>query len=160
LTDLKRWADRPGRSLRIISEIHDRLPDLKLLITASISNLAAIALALWPDWYGDAVRLPPQDLSAFEFERLLTDRFSEAHRVRREVSVVWVKAAAALCRAGKLPMPRGFPPSVQATQLALTIDPWNLMGVTRRPLLWTSLPDKDLEQEAVTGGASLMQNIG
>ena len=33
-------------------------------------------------------------------------------------------------------------------------------GVTRLPLLWTSLPDKDLEQEIVTGRASLMQNIG
>ena len=50
------------------------MPNLKALIGASVSNLAAIALALWPDWYGDAVRLPSRDLSAFEFERLLAEQ--------------------------------------------------------------------------------------
>jgi hypothetical protein len=34
------------------------------------------------------------------------------------------------------------------------------MGVTRRPLSWISLSDRGLEQEDVTVGASLMQNIG
>ena len=97
------------------------------MIGASIFNLAEIALALWPDWYGDAVRMPPQDLSTFEFELLLADRLAQSHRVRREVSITWIKAAAALCRAGKPPLPRGFSPAVQATQLALTIDPWNLL---------------------------------
>ena len=33
-------------------------------------------------------------------------------------------------------------------------------GVTRRPLPWTSLFDKDLEQKVVTKRASLMQNSG
>jgi hypothetical protein len=129
LADLKLWAADPGRSLRIITDIYDRLPNLKVLVGDSISNLAEIALALWPDWYGDAVRLPPQDLSAFEFEWLLADRLSESHRVRREVSINWVKAAAALCRAGKSPLPHGFSPAVQAAQLALTIDPWDLLVV-------------------------------
>jgi very-short-patch-repair endonuclease len=129
LTDLKHSAADPGRSLRIITDIHDRLPNLKALIGASVSNLAAIALVLWPNWYGDAVRLPLQDLGTFEFERLLAARLSESHRVRREVSITWVKAAAALCRAGKPPLPRSFSPAVQATQLALTIDPWNLLVV-------------------------------
>jgi very-short-patch-repair endonuclease len=129
LADLKLWAADPGRSLRIVTDIHDRLPNLKALVGVSISNLAEIALALWPDWYGDAVRLPPRELSTFEFERLLADRLAQSHRVRREVSITWVKAAATLCRVGQPPLPRGFSPAIQATQLALTIDPWNLLVV-------------------------------
>src|SRR5947209_6793558 len=38
LADLKQWAADPGRSLRIVTDVYERLPNLKTLVGTSLSN--------------------------------------------------------------------------------------------------------------------------
>jgi hypothetical protein len=127
LADLKEWAADPDRAPRIVTVGFDRLPGPRALMGRATALLAEVALALWPDWYGGAVASPAGDRTAFEFEGLLGARLAPTGRVRREVSVAWVKTAAALCRSGRPPTPRGFSPAIQVAQLALAIDPGDLL---------------------------------
>jgi very-short-patch-repair endonuclease len=127
LADLKDWAADPDRALRIVTVGFDPLPSVKALMGCATARLAEIALALWPDWYGGAVPSPAGAPTAFEFEWLLGARLARGDRVRREVSIAWVKAAAPLCRSGRPPIPRGFSPAIHVAQLALAIDPGNLL---------------------------------
>jgi hypothetical protein len=127
LTDLKEWAADPDRAQRIVTVGFDRLPGPRALMGRATALLAEVALALWPDWYGGAVASPAGDQTAFEFEWLLSARLAPTGRVRRAVSIAWVKAAAALCRSGRPPTPRGFSPAIQVAQLALAIDPGDLL---------------------------------
>ena len=56
-----------------------------------------------------------------------SELLSRSDPLRGAVSPAWLKAARRLCRSGKPPVPRDFPSSVQATQLALAIDPEPLL---------------------------------
>jgi hypothetical protein len=93
------------------------------LIDHIIGNLADVALAMWPAWYGDAVRVADCRLPALDFHRQLSDRLLRADLACRDISCGWAWRASALCRRGKPPRPAGFPPAFHAAQLSRVIEP-------------------------------------
>ena len=116
-----------GDGGRLVSIPFDRLPIVGDLVEEAIAGLAGAALALWPDWYGATIPLAELDRSTFAFEARLADALASAGGPRRAVSLPWVTAARTLCRSGQPPLPRGFPPAVQAAQLALALEPDHLL---------------------------------
>ncbi len=108
---------------RLISIRFDSLPRAKLLIADIIGNLADVALAHFPNWYGDRIPFADIDDSMPSFDSLLTSLAIEQGLLERGVSVAWLKAARKFCHAQKRPLPRDFTASVHIAQLALAIDP-------------------------------------
>lgn len=125
--ELERRAVASAGGFRMAAIRFDRLPPLRALIDDVVDQLAALALGLFPDWYGEAARFAAVDAQAAEFDAIPTDRLDRLDLLRRGVSVPWLKAARRLCRRGRPPRPRGFPASVQAAQLALAVDPSPLL---------------------------------
>ena len=115
-----------GGPLRVVSDYRERLPELNAVIDAEVANLAEIALALWPSWYGDAVRLDGDEPPELLWDRLMAEGPDLSDRLRRDVSPSWFRAAARRCRAGRVPVVSDFLAAVQARQLALVIEPRNL----------------------------------
>lgn len=119
---LEQMAISPAGQFRIVSISYDRLPDLRSLIDDILDHLAHVALSLFPNWYGDAVRLAEIDASISAFDSIVADHLSQRALLKRGVSIPWLKAARNLCQLGKLPLPRDFAGTVHAAQLALAID--------------------------------------
>ncbi|APW61680.1 endonuclease domain-containing protein [Paludisphaera borealis] len=132
---LEARAVASGGGIRLVAIRFDRPPPLKALIDDMVDQLAAVALGLFPDWYGDDARFAAVDAQTADFDAILADRLDRLDLLRRGVSVPWLKAARRLCRRGGLPRPRGFPASVHAAQLARAVDP--------SPLLIALLLDDD-----------------
>ena len=65
---LKNEATSSGGQFRCVSVSYDRLPVVKSLIDDILDHLAQLALALFPNWYGDSVFFPEIDgcLSRFD----------------------------------------------------------------------------------------------
>ena len=107
LWELKECAADGKRSLRVVAKSFDPLSNTKLLLNTVITGLADIALALWPDWYGDSLPLPEQELPALDLEQFLTQR-AACLAQERAMSPAWLKCALALCRLGKAPLRAGI----------------------------------------------------
>ena len=116
-----------GGDHRLVAVPFVHLRPVKSLVEDTLSGLAEVALALWPDWYGEAIPFASLERSTFAFEERLAETLAASGHRPRPVSLPWVKAAMRLCRAGTRPRPRGFPPAVQAAQLALALDPGSLL---------------------------------
>jgi len=129
LVDLKIKTDCLGGEYRLVSMTFDRLPSVKSLIEDAVDHLAEIALSLFPQWYGDAGPFARVESSTFLFASRFADLIKRMEPSRRAVSLAWLKTSMRLCRSGKSPIPREFPSSVQAAQLALAIDPEPLLIV-------------------------------
>lgn len=127
LVGLKIKAECFGGDYRLVSMTFDRLPDVRSLIEDAIEHLAEVALSLFPDWYGDAISFAQVESSTFAFESRFIELLSRSDPLRGAVSLTWLKASRKLCRSGKPPVPREFPSSVRANQLALAIDPAPLL---------------------------------
>lgn len=134
-------------SFKIVTVLWPRVPPIERILEDALHKLAEVSLALWPHWYTEDGRplFPSQsDLGSFLENPGPLLPFD---RSRQEISLHWLKAAARLCQAGRLPLPDQFPDAVQASQLALTIGrhrlciilgteeehpaPARLMGLTR-----------------------------
>jgi very-short-patch-repair endonuclease len=127
LVDLKIKADCLGGKYRLVSMTFDRLPNVKSLIEDVVAHLAEIALSLFPQWYGDAIPFAQVESSNFAFESHIAELLNHSDPLRQAVSLTWLKTSRRLCRSGEPPIPREFPSSVQATQVALAIDPAPLL---------------------------------
>ena len=125
--ELERRAVASAGGFRMVAIRFDRPPPLRALIDDVVDQLAAVALGMFPDWYGEAARFAEVDAQTADFDAILTDRLDRLDLLQRGVSVPWLKAARQLCRRGALPRPRGFPASVQAAQLARAVDPSPLL---------------------------------
>ena len=121
--DLHLWASAPGRSVRVVSENFDEPPPSPALVGRAVDNLAEVALALWPGWYGEAFKSNADH--PFPEGRIGRDKAPRSSR--GELSIPWAKASWALCRSGKRPLPFGYNPTSQATQLSLAIEPGDLL---------------------------------
>ena len=119
---LERLAISTGGQFRLVSVSYDRLPTVKSLIDDILDHLAHVALSLFPNWYGDAVRFAEIDASTSAFDSILADHVNQRDLLKRGVSIPWLRAARNLCHLGKPPLPRDFASAVQVAQLALVID--------------------------------------
>jgi very-short-patch-repair endonuclease len=127
LADLSVRAISAGGDTRLVSVVFDDLPVLEALIEKILDDLAGLGLTLWPDWYAGALSFEEIDRSVFAFDERLAEALLEVRPLRQPTSIAWIKAARILCRAGRRPLPAGFPRAVQAAQLALAIAPRDLL---------------------------------
>ena len=102
-------------------------PVVKSLIDDILDHLAQLALALFPNWYGDFISFPEIDGSLSCFDSLLYEQASQHGLLKCGVSIPWLKAARRLCHEGKPPLPREFTATTQVSQIALVIDPSPLL---------------------------------
>ncbi len=112
---------------RLVSVSYDRLPAVKSLIDDILDHLAHVAIALFPNWYGDVNSFPEIDASSSGFDSLLGHQASQHGLLKCGVSIPWLKAARRLCHEGKPPLPREFTATTQVAQIALVIDPSPLL---------------------------------
>jgi very-short-patch-repair endonuclease len=112
---------------RLVSVIYEHLPSLEPLIDRLLSDLAQVALALWPDWYGEAVPLARLASSVVVPDEQFSRAATQAGPLRQDVSLPWLRGAKDLCRAGRFPLLGDLSRAVQAAQLALAIEPRDLL---------------------------------
>jgi very-short-patch-repair endonuclease len=127
LFHLKSRVEEWGGEYRLVSIVLDRLPALRSLIDGILDRLADVAFSLYPGWFGEDISFNRIESSHFSFDRLLRERLDQSDHLRRVLSLPWLRAARRLCRSGKAPIPRDFPASIHAAQLALAIDPGPLV---------------------------------
>jgi very-short-patch-repair endonuclease len=136
--------ERPGAGTpsdrRTVTIEFDRLPPVKGQVSRMLRELAAVALALWPEWYGSIIPGTMLDSASVTPRYHLSTELGRLSDLRAGVSVAWLEAARALCRAGRIPLPDGFTSGMHASQLGLAIDPAKLTI-----LLWLG----DLSPDAV-----------
>jgi len=95
----------------------DQIPPHEVIVQDTLQNLAEIALAMWPGWYGQDAPISDQASS----DRLLT--------TYANISAPWLRTALEACQANRLPLFTKLPRNLQLAQLALTIDPNSLTFV-------------------------------
>jgi very-short-patch-repair endonuclease len=146
--ELERRASASEGGFRLVEIEYDQPPSLRTLIEGGLDRLAAVALALFPNWYGLGLRFAAADAQTAAFESISIDRLDRLDLLKRGVSPTWLTTARALCRRGALPRPPGFSASVQAAQLAMAIDP--------APLLVAFVVDEGAEvDETLLGGLAI-----
>lgn len=115
-------------SLKMVAYKWHHLPALTVIIDDILSALAKVAQALWPYWYAlkEGFSMPGNRnlLEKTVADYLKVHKLAETHK---GISAVWLKAAISCCHNDKIPLPDGFPNAVLAEQLAMTIEPQNLL---------------------------------
>jgi len=108
LAALKSECDRLG--VRVVSLHWEAVTGIDDFLTEALEGLARVAFALWPNWYDRTIPIQQSQLPAW----------------RQQFSPLWRETAQDYCRAGQLPLPRGYAAAEQAMQLALTLAPNDL----------------------------------
>ena len=98
-----------------------QLPMLEGILDGVETNLAEVALGLWPEWYGREA-ISPSSSSQVEQEISFGVAFRDICRSRRGVSSLWLQRARRACQAGQLPVFTDFPREVRVCQLSLAIE--------------------------------------
>lgn len=98
-------------SLTLVTRRWDAVPGIETLTREVVARLAEAARAAWPHW---RARATPD---------------TSPHRGGRRVSATWASQAGRLARAGRLPLPAGFAPAIQAEQLASVLGSPSLVVV-------------------------------
>jgi very-short-patch-repair endonuclease len=129
LDEARAWCGARSPVRRMIVDRVPAVTGLDALIDHFLVNLADVARALWPAWYGGTVVLPDGRLPPSEFKRQFGEALAACKAPCRDVMPSWTWRASSLCRRGKPPRPRGFTPAVEAAQLARAIDPDDLLVV-------------------------------
>ena len=88
--------------------------------------MAAVALARWPGWYGDSESFIHSG-SQMENEAMDAARIESLTRSGHHTSTPWLRAAVRECRAGRLPLPKGFVDEIHAAQLVRVLAPDSLV---------------------------------
>ena len=121
-------------------------PRVPAVFGECVAELAATALASWPRWYPTL-----SDRLRFEhgLEGLVADEL-EATRIAAAVPHAigpWIRRAFAACRRGRAPYFEDLPPSEQARQLALALDPTRLLAAFLHPDVDAAEADLRLHRE-------------
>lgn len=109
-----------------------------LILDDSLRQLALVAKSLWPDWYGGCINLNPSAITTRNaLQRYLEQQVPSIAVPPDATSVSWLTIAAQQCLAGRLPLVRSFPRSVQARQLArvLTSDELLVVLISQQDVL-------------------------
>lgn len=122
-------AARGDSSRRSVTVAVEHLGVVKSLIDQVLAELAGVAGAVWPDWYGDDAPFGAFARSGAELRSRLPLEFGRSDRLRAAANAAWVEAANDRCLRGKQPLPSGFPSAVQAAQLALALGPGPLVAM-------------------------------
>ena len=127
LGELETTAERETCESRFVVCAWQKLPKVSSIIGDALDMLAKAALALWPNWYGRSRQ--PGFENGIAAEDLLADlaTIGALRDGRRDVLAPWLRASVARCRRGETPRPSGFADSIQAAQLALAIEPRQLL---------------------------------
>lgn len=126
------------------------------------SDLARIALRLWPDWYDTTLDVPREDSDAVALSAL--DAIAiQAGRRHHGVNLSWLQRAARAVHESRLPLTQDIAPSVQIAQLAKVISPTGLVLLLEGP--WHTRPDSDvlarqIENSARASGLTLILLCG
>jgi very-short-patch-repair endonuclease len=105
------------------------IPAHEAILQDILRALAEVALAIWPSWYGQKNTFVGNRHVYFEDTIVNQLKCKELQSTRQELCLPWVKAAVAACEAGKVPILDDFPRAIQFSQLALSIDPDNIIFV-------------------------------
>jgi very-short-patch-repair endonuclease len=135
LATLRESLPDPGGS-RVVSVVLDPIPGPSEILDAAIADLAEVALALWPFWYGETILLQDDGPAALSWQRLMASGPILADQPRKEFLLPWFRKAASRCRDRQPPTLPEFPPALQARQLALAIAPKHLilaLGIGDQP---------------------------
>ncbi|MEZ4870255.1 MAG: DUF559 domain-containing protein [Caldilineaceae bacterium] len=121
-TDKINFTEHPSK---VIVHAWAVLPEQEQLIEDVLHKLAEIAQAIWPGWYGLPVTTAHPLLTAPFFDIAALRHLPSPSR--QPISVHWAKAAAQACSMDRAPLLRGFTRGQQLSQLALAVDPGNLL---------------------------------
>lgn len=110
---------------KVVVQTWATLPAQEQLITEVLHHLADIVLATWPFWYGQNMPITSAALSAMPFE--VTHPLPKQEQLRQPIAPLWLKQAIGACAAGQRPLFHDFTRGQQLSQLALTIEPSNLL---------------------------------
>ncbi|CAN2040791.1 DUF559 domain-containing protein [Candidatus Magnetomoraceae bacterium gMMP-15] len=116
-----------NNDFKIVTLTWQGLPGINSIINDILKSLAKISLEIWPSWYNDKVSFNDSK----SFDDAISNNFSinSLFKIKEKVSKFWLKKAIFCCKSKKLPLPKGFPNEVQASQLSLTIDSENLLFI-------------------------------
>lgn len=113
-----------NQAAKVVVQTWSVLPAQEQLIAEVLHHLADIVLATWPFWYGQTT---PIDLSlaaaSLEHFRFLPKQ----EQPRQPIAPRWLKQAAMACIGQQRPLLSEFTRGQQLSQLALTIEPGNLL---------------------------------
>ena len=90
--------------------------DLSGAIEFLVRALAGLALARWPDWYGDSPPFSPPDTgeqTAADEDNSAIDRMGAANPA---LNRAWARQAIHRCRSGEPPILRAFTPALQVRE--------------------------------------------
>jgi very-short-patch-repair endonuclease len=116
-------------NVKIVALAWPQLPDVKTLINDAVTALARVALAIWPAWYAHEISCKADSERPLETAISNFQAITVLAKSRQPLSLAWFKAAVTCCHSDTPPCPKGFPNEIQASQLALAIDPANLIIV-------------------------------
>lgn len=112
------------KTTKVVVQAWAALPEQEQLLDDVLRNLADIALATWPFWY----KLPTASaLATLSATTIDTAALLPIQPARQPIAGRWTKAAALACKAGKSPLLPEFTRGQQLSQLALALDPGNLL---------------------------------
>jgi len=114
-----------NHAAKVVVQTWASLPEQEQLIGDVLRHLADIVLATWPFWYGQTT---PIDLATLQTTPLdLARLLPKPTQLRQPLSPLWLKRAAVACAVQQPPLFGEFTRGQQLAQLALTIEPGNLL---------------------------------
>ena len=126
--DISPWSG--PASIELVTQTWENLPSHEYLLDDILRSLAQVTLAVWPSWYGGKITFASTGNATLEDDLLNHFKLQELKATRQDVCIPWVKSAVDHCQSGKLPiLLEGFSKALQASQLALVIDPYDLIVV-------------------------------
>ncbi len=127
LSDLESSTLHPSVDFKIVVRHWDILPDQQGMVDDVLRSLAEISLRLWPSWYNQDNVFHASSETALEDKILNLFQIKDLSATQPDLSLPWIKAAVSLCEAGKLPIVNQFSRVLQLSQLAIAIQPQNLV---------------------------------
>lgn len=114
-------------SYRFIAQAWNSLPGQQTIIEDVLQALAQAAYGLWPRWYCQENIFCRSSPCLTETALLNHFKCLELQAGTKAICLPWLKAAVNACQSQKQPVLPGFTRALQLSQLALTIDPENLV---------------------------------
>ncbi len=95
--------------------------DIGAAIEFLVQALAGLALARWPDWYGECAPFAHPDAGEGTVANQDAPAIDRLGVAKPNLNRVWVRQAVRRCRTGERPTLRQFTPAIQLQQLTLAL---------------------------------------